>query len=45
MAYLALEMMVRKLKGESIVPKKIESPIKLITKDNLSEGTNFRGRL
>jgi ribose transport system substrate-binding protein len=45
MAYLALEMMVRKLRGESIVPNKIDSPIELITKDNLSEGTNFRGRL
>jgi D-allose transport system substrate-binding protein len=45
MAYLALEMMIRKLKGESIVPNKIDSPIELITKDNLSEGTNFRGRL
>jgi ribose transport system substrate-binding protein len=44
MAYLAVEMMVRKLKGE-LVPAKIDSPIKLITKDNLSEGTNFRGRL
>jgi ABC-type sugar transport system substrate-binding protein len=40
MAYLAVEMMVRKLKGE-LVPAKIDSPIKLITKDNLSEGTKF----
>ena len=40
MACLAVEMMVRKLRGE-LVPETIDSPIKLITKDNLSEGTKF----
>jgi ABC-type sugar transport system substrate-binding protein len=40
MAYLAVEVMVRKLKGE-LVPEKIHSPIKLITKDNLSEGAKY----
>ncbi len=31
--------MVKKLKGEA-VPEKIDSPIKLITKDNLSDAAN-----
>ena len=40
MAYLAIETMVKKLKGEA-VPEKIDSPIKLITKDNLSEAAKY----
>ena len=40
MAYLAIETMVKKLKGEA-VPEKIDSPIKLITKDNLSDAGKF----
>jgi ABC-type sugar transport system substrate-binding protein len=36
MAYLAVEAMVKTLKGEAVSPK-IDSPIKLITKDNLSD--------
>jgi len=40
MAYLAIETMVKKLKGEE-VPEKIDSPIKLITKDNLSDAGKF----
>ena len=40
MAYLAVETMVKKLKGEA-VPEKIDSPIKLITKDNLSDAGKF----
>jgi len=40
MAYLAIEAMVKKLKGEA-VPEKIDSPIKLITKDNLSDAGKY----
>jgi ABC-type sugar transport system substrate-binding protein len=40
MAYLAIETMVKKLSGE-VVPAKIDSPIKLITKDNLPEAGNY----
>ena len=40
MAYLAIETMVKKLKGEA-VPEKIDSPIKLITKDNLSDAGKY----
>ncbi|MGB7790591.1 MAG: substrate-binding domain-containing protein [Terrimicrobiaceae bacterium] len=40
MAYLAVEAMVKKLRGEA-VPEKIDSPIKLITKDNLTEAGKF----
>ena len=40
MAYLAVETMVRKLKGEA-VPEKTDSPIKLITKDNLSDAGKY----
>ena len=36
MAYGAIETMVKKLNGEA-VPEKIDSPVKLITKDNLSD--------
>jgi ABC-type sugar transport system substrate-binding protein len=36
MAYLAVETLLKKLNGES-VPEKIDSPIKLITKDNLGD--------
>ena len=36
MAYLAVEALVKKLNGES-VPEKIDSPIKLITKENLTD--------
>jgi ribose transport system substrate-binding protein len=42
MAYLAIEAMVRILNGEA-VSEKIDSPIKLITKDNLSDaGKHFK---
>ena len=40
MAYLAIETLLKKLKGEA-VPEKIDSPIKLITKDNLPEAGKF----
>jgi ABC-type sugar transport system substrate-binding protein len=40
MAYLAIETMVKKLSGE-VVPAKIDSPIKLITKDNLPEAGKY----
>jgi ribose transport system substrate-binding protein len=40
MAYLAIETMVKKLKGE-VVAEKIDSPIKLITKDNLSDAGKY----
>jgi ABC-type sugar transport system substrate-binding protein len=40
MAYLAIVTMVRALKGEA-VPEKIDSPIKLITKENLSEAGRY----
>ncbi|HEY5742174.1 MAG TPA: substrate-binding domain-containing protein [Terrimicrobiaceae bacterium] len=40
MAYLAIETMVKQFKGEE-VPEKIDSPIKLITKDNLSDAGKF----
>jgi ABC-type sugar transport system substrate-binding protein len=36
MAYMAVETLVKKLKGET-VSEKIDSPIKLITKDNVSD--------
>ena len=36
MAYLAVEALVKKLNGES-VPETIDSPIKLITKENLTD--------
>ena len=36
MAYLAVEALIKKLDGES-VPEKIDSPVKLITKDNLAD--------
>ena len=40
MAYLAIETMLKKLKGET-VPEKIDSPIKLITKQNLSDTERY----
>jgi len=40
MAYLAIETMVKMLKGEA-VPEKIDSPIKLITKENLSDAAKY----
>jgi ABC-type sugar transport system substrate-binding protein len=40
MAYLAVETMLKVLKGET-VPEKIDSPIKLITKDNLSDAGKY----
>ena len=40
MAYLAIETMLKKLKGET-VPEKIDSPIKLITKQNLSDAERY----
>ena len=40
MAYLAVETLVKKLNGE-VVPAKIDSPIKLITKDNLADAAWF----
>jgi ribose transport system substrate-binding protein len=40
MAYLAIETMVRALKGEPL-PETIDSPIKLITKENLSEAGRY----
>ena len=40
MAYLAIETMLKVLKGEA-VPKTIDSPIKLITKDNLPDAGRF----
>jgi ABC-type sugar transport system substrate-binding protein len=40
MAFLAIETMVKKLKEEA-VPEKIDSPIKLITKDNLSDAGKY----
>jgi ABC-type xylose transport system permease subunit len=40
MAYMAIETLVKKLNGET-VPEKIYSPIKLITKDNLSDAGKY----
>src|SRR6202022_4947953 len=40
MAYMAVETLVKKLNGE-IVPEKIYSPIKLITKDNVSDAGKY----
>ena len=40
MAYLAIETIIKKLKGEA-VPEKIDSPIKLITKENLSDAAKY----
>ena len=40
MAYLAIETMVKILNGEA-VPEKIDSPVKLITKDNLSDAGKY----
>ena len=40
MAYLAIEILVKKLNGET-VPEKVDSPIKLITKDNLADAGKY----
>ena len=40
MAYMAIETLVKKLKGET-VPQNIYAPIKLITKDNISDAGKF----
>jgi ribose transport system substrate-binding protein len=40
MAYLAIETMVKNLKGEAVA-EKIDSPIKLITKENLSDAAKY----
>jgi ABC-type sugar transport system substrate-binding protein len=40
MAYMAIETLVKKLNGET-VPEKVDSPIKLITKDNLSDAGRY----
>jgi ribose transport system substrate-binding protein len=40
MAYMAIETLVKKLNGET-VPEKIYSPIKLITKDNVSDAGKY----
>ena len=40
MAYLAIETIIRTFKGEA-VPEKIDSPIKLITKENLSDAAKY----
>jgi ABC-type sugar transport system substrate-binding protein len=40
MAYTAIETLVKKLNGET-VPEKIYSPIKLITKDNVSDAGKY----
>ena len=40
MAYLAIETMVKNLNGEA-VPEKIDSPIKLITKETLSDAAKY----
>jgi ABC-type sugar transport system substrate-binding protein len=40
MAYIAIETMVKKLNGET-VPETIDSPVKLITKDNLSDADKY----
>lgn len=40
MAYLAIETMLKKLNGEA-APEKVNSPVKLITKDNLSEAGKY----
>ncbi len=40
MAYLAVETMVKQLNGET-VPAKVDSPIKLITKDNLADAGKY----
>ena len=40
MAYLAIETIVKKLNGET-VPEKVDSPVKLITKDNLSDAGKY----
>jgi ribose transport system substrate-binding protein len=36
MAYIAVETLIKKLNGQT-VPEKIYSPVKLITKDNVSD--------
>ena len=40
MAYMAIETLVKNLNGET-VPEKISSPIKLITKDNVSDAGKY----
>jgi ribose transport system substrate-binding protein len=40
MAYMAIETLLKKLNGET-VPEKIYSPIKLITKDNVSDAGKY----
>jgi ribose transport system substrate-binding protein len=40
MAYVAIETMIKKLNGET-VPEKIDAPIKLITKNNLSDAGKY----
>jgi ABC-type sugar transport system substrate-binding protein len=40
MAYVAIETMVKKLNGET-VPERIDSPVKLITKDNLADAAKY----
>ena len=40
MAYMAVELTVRKLDDQP-VPEKVDSPIKLITKENLSEAGKY----
>ena len=40
MAYMAIETVVKKLKGEA-VPQNIYAPIKLITKDNVSDAGKY----
>ena len=40
MAYMAIETLVKKLNGET-VPEKLYSPIKLITKDNVSDAGKY----
>ena len=43
MAYLAVEALVKKLNGES-VPETIDSPVKLITKENLADAASVLQR-
>ncbi len=40
MAYMAVETLVKKLNGET-VPQNIYAPIKLITKDNMSDAGKY----
>jgi ABC-type sugar transport system substrate-binding protein len=40
MAYMAVEAMVKKLNGEA-APEKNDSPIKLITKDNVAGASKY----